>query len=101
MAWCEQAIRGYTPSGNDFLTRERQRIIPQWYRDLLAQARAHVRGGEAPTFEFAPKPRKQDGWAIHRQILHELSNNADTMGLAEQDLDSTSSSQGDSEPSDD
>jgi hypothetical protein len=77
---------------NEFLPRNRQRAIPQWYRDLLERARGHVQGGEAPCFEFAPKPRKEDGWAIPEQILDELRNNVDTLGLAEQDIYSSSES---------
>jgi hypothetical protein len=64
MAWCDHAIAGHISLGNEFLTRLRHRVIPDWYRDLLARARAHVQGGEAPIFDFAPKPRKQDEWAV-------------------------------------
>lgn len=85
MLWCERAIDGHIPSTNEFLPRNRQRTIPQWYRDLLQRARDHHRGGEAPDFQFAPKPRKEDS-AVPQQILDELSNNADTLGLAEQDI---------------
>jgi hypothetical protein len=74
-------------------------LFLKWYRDLLAQARAHVQGGGTPIFAFAPKPRKEDGWGIHRQVEEELGNNVDTMGLAEQDLYATSQDDSDSESS--
>jgi hypothetical protein len=97
MTWCQHRIGGHTPSANEFLSRDRHRLVPQWYRDLLAQARAYVLSGETPIFTFAPKPRKEDGWAIQGQIIDELRNNVDTLGLAEQDL-AASSSGDDSEP---
>jgi hypothetical protein len=91
MTWCEHAIGGHTPSGNEFLSLDRHRNVPDWYRDLLARARTHVLGGEAPILDFAPKPRKRDGWIVEGRILDELRNNVDTLGLAEQDVYTTSS----------
>ena len=61
MAWYDHIIAGHTPLSNKFLTRPRQRVIPDWYRDLLARARAYIEGGKALIFDFAPKPRKRDG----------------------------------------
>jgi hypothetical protein len=69
MQWCDHKISYYIPLPNGFLPHNRRRLIPQWYRDLLERARDHVQSGEAPEFQFAWKPRKQDGWVVGRQVL--------------------------------
>jgi hypothetical protein len=64
ITWCKHVINNYTPLVNKFLSPYRLRIIPDWYRRLLNEAQAHVKGGKVPTFNFASKPRKQDGWIV-------------------------------------
>ena len=58
---------------------EPRNVVPQWYRDLLDNARVYISAGGALC--ISPKPRKGWGWVARSVITEALQNEAETEGL--------------------
>jgi len=86
MQWCQLTMNGLghpQPAvANEFITRERQNIIPEWYRRLTRAARDHVTAGNEPVLALAPKPDLK-AWKAHQRVIDEWLNTVDTFGLEE------------------
>jgi hypothetical protein len=64
MHWCEQQMQSLNivtpPVASDFLLQRRE-VIPNWYRPLLFQIRAHVAAGLESLLQLAPRFDDESG----------------------------------------
>ena len=74
MHWCEQTLRQFhssPPVAAEFVQQSRY-IIPDWYRKLVALARAQVISVYPPFLDLAPQPFTNEKELARVNLLQEL-----------------------------
>jgi hypothetical protein len=92
--WCREKLRdrGHSdiPRASDFLPtgQDKEMLIPQYYRHLVADAREHWKAGNNnPQLALLKVPKGGYGWTVSQRVVREIPDLAEDPRDLVEDVD--------------